>query len=134
MRVHLKAIVVTEFYDNYSVDTNTYKSDLDLVMGNLCGLDIKNLRGVAIAANDLANEYEERKKRAEAHDKMMKKYLKTCTQPHNTGGHFYPGCENPKDFFTSDCKYCECWMGSSNSDGPDGVDQFGVCPGNGEEP
>lgn len=32
---------------------------------------------------------------------------------------------------TSDCKYgCGCWMGPSRSGGPDGLDPFGVCPGN----
>jgi len=51
----------------------------------------------------------------------------------NVGGHFYPGCEDPKDFFTSDCKHgCGCWMGSSRSGGPDGVDPFGKCPENPE--
>lgn len=49
----------------------------------------------------------------------------------NVGGHFYPGCIDEKDFFTSDCEYgCDCWMGSCRSDGPDGVDPFGKCPNN----
>lgn len=31
----------------------------------------------------------------------------------------------------SDCEYgCGCWMGSSNSGGPTGLDPFGTCPNN----
>lgn len=48
----------------------------------------------------------------------------------NVGGHYYPGCADTGDVFTSDCKYCECWMGPSRSGAPEGVDQFGDCPGN----
>jgi DNA-directed RNA polymerase subunit RPC12/RpoP len=49
----------------------------------------------------------------------------------NVGGHWYPGCEDDDNFFTSDCEHgCGCWMGSSNSGGPKGVDQFGACPEN----
>lgn len=47
----------------------------------------------------------------------------------NVGGHHYPGCETNDEFFTSDCAYgCGCWMGSSRSGGPDGVNPFGACP------
>ncbi|MEK7159180.1 MAG: hypothetical protein AAB766_01620 [Patescibacteria group bacterium] len=32
---------------------------------------------------------------------------------------------------TSDCAYnCGCWMGSTRSGGPVGLDPFGVCPNN----
>ena len=50
----------------------------------------------------------------------------------NSGGHFYPGCEGDIEaFFTSDCEHgCGCWVGSSRSGGPDGVDPFGDCPNN----
>lgn len=46
--------------------------------------------------------------------------------PRNYGGHWYPYLGEG----TSDCKYCKCWMGPSRSGGPEGVDQFGDCPGN----
>lgn len=45
-----------------------------------------------------------------------------------TGTHYYPGAQGGQ-FFTSDCANgCGCWMGSSRSGGPDGVDPFGKCP------
>ena len=52
------------------------------------------------------------------------------SKPRNVGSHFYPGCEDPQTFSTSDCRYCGCWMGGSRSGGPKGVDPFGDCPGN----
>ena len=51
------------------------------------------------------------------------------------GTHKYLGCEAMErsgrldDFFTSDCSYgCGCWMGGSQSGGPEGIDPFGACP------
>jgi len=49
----------------------------------------------------------------------------------NVGQHFYPGCQarNSEEFYTSDCERgCGCWMGSSRSGGPEGIDPFGACP------
>ena len=47
------------------------------------------------------------------------------------GGHYYPGCDDPLNFYTSDCSYgCGAWMGGSRSGAPDGVDPFGLCPKN----
>ena len=48
----------------------------------------------------------------------------------NCGGHYYPGASPIDEMFTSNCDYCKCWMGSSRSGGPEGIDQFGDCPGN----
>jgi len=57
---------------------------------------------------------------------------KTYPKKANVGGHFYPGCENPEDFHTTDCEYkCGCWMGAARSGAnKKGVDQFGDCPNN----
>lgn len=46
--------------------------------------------------------------------------------PRNLGGHNYPFLGHG----TSDCEYCECWMGDCRSGGPEGVSPFGSCPGN----
>lgn len=49
----------------------------------------------------------------------------------NVGGHYYPGCVDDDNFYTSDCAYgCGCWMGGTRSGGPDGIDPFGDCPNN----
>lgn len=48
----------------------------------------------------------------------------------NCGGHYYPGASPVGEMFTSNCDYCKCWMGTSRSGGPEGIDQFGDCPGN----
>lgn len=51
--------------------------------------------------------------------------------PANVGGHFYPGCQDEANFYTSDCSHmCGCWMGRTRSGGPDGIDPFGDCPKN----
>lgn len=50
--------------------------------------------------------------------------------PRNIGSHFYPGIVNGDFKQTTDCNYCNCWMGGSRSGGPEGVDPFGACPGN----
>ena len=48
--------------------------------------------------------------------------------------HDYPGApghnpEDPRDCFTSDCRYgCGCSAGPYRSSGPDGVDPMGECP------
>lgn len=45
--------------------------------------------------------------------------------PKEYGGHNY----GPSGM--DECQHkCGCWMGSSNSGGPLGLDPFGVCPGN----
>ena len=44
----------------------------------------------------------------------------------NCGGHSYPYLGDG----TSDCEYCQCWMGPCRSGGPEGLDPFGNCPGN----
>lgn len=50
-------------------------------------------------------------------------------RPRNVGGHYYPGCDcDPVR--TSNCLYCKCQMGAATSWSPEGVDQFGECPGN----
>lgn len=42
------------------------------------------------------------------------------------GKHEYPNHDG-----TSDCKFgCGCWMGSTRSGGPLGLDPFGTCPQN----
>ena len=51
--------------------------------------------------------------------------------PRNLGSHYYPGVSpDGRLTNTSNCKYCECWMGSSRSGAPEGVDPKGECPGN----
>lgn len=46
--------------------------------------------------------------------------------PRNVGGHYYPTAGEA----TSDCEYCKSWTGPFRSGSPEGVDQFGDCPGN----
>lgn len=48
----------------------------------------------------------------------------------NVGGHHYPGITSAGYEHGSKCDYCDCFMGASTSSAPDGVDQFGECPGN----
>lgn len=50
----------------------------------------------------------------------------THLKPRNVGGHYYPTAGNG----TSDCEYCASWMGGYRSGAPEGIDQFGDCPGN----
>lgn len=50
--------------------------------------------------------------------------------PRNIGGHFYPGIVNGEVKKTTNCNYCECWLGGARSGGPEGVDPFNTCPGN----
>lgn len=70
-------------------------------------------------------------------EKFKGKIVKEHPEPEahaalETGSHKYMGCESAMkggQFFTSDCSYgCGCWMGSSRSGGPKGVDPFGACP------
>lgn len=51
-------------------------------------------------------------------------------KPRNVGGHHYPGITSAGYEHGSKCDYCDCFMGASTSSAPDGVDQFGECPGN----
>ena len=52
-------------------------------------------------------------------------------KPRNFGGHFYPGAGPPRNIYaTSNCEHCDCWIGPTRSGAPEGVDQFGDCPGN----
>lgn len=59
----------------------------------------------------------------------------------NLSGHFYPGIEDEKDVFTSDCTHgCGAWMGPARSGGPKGSDPndynaaFRECPNNPRAP
>jgi hypothetical protein len=62
------------------------------------------------------------------HKDHWTKFIKKELSPDNFGPHFYPGIATDS---TSDCKYgCGCWMGSFRSDGPEGIDPFGLCPKN----
>lgn len=45
------------------------------------------------------------------------------------GAHDYPGITDEKFERTIDCAFgCGCWMGSTRSGSPEGVDPFGECP------
>lgn len=76
----------------------------------------------------------------EALDKEKEKNLQLTKDVYlyqfNLGTHYYPGCgplpNDRKFFYTSDCLYCDCWMGSyrSGDNSKKGIDPFGECPGN----
>lgn len=85
-------------------------------------------------ANNLINKLH---KLIEEKESEIKKLKEDCyLYEFNVGTHFYPGCNHPTRpggfAFTSDCKYCTCWMGSSRSDDSSkrGINPFGLCPGN----
>jgi hypothetical protein len=70
-----------------------------------------------------------------ARERLQSLHEEKCDEmflhPRNLGSHYYPGIgDGGQLLFTSDCKYCGCWMGGCRSGGPEGVDAKGHCTGN----